>query len=295
MPNGRPVLQGSSRFVRPEPAPHPGTFADIHDGDRTMAGRTIAVEGFTLREGRHAGGSSLPWHRHAGPTICFIYAGSVAEEFADATLECLPGTVKITPAEEAHRNHFGRDDTHGLLVEADPESVERLGNAARVLEERASFHDGHLALLGWRLLAELRGVDAATPLAIEGLLLEVLAGAARGRDLRVCRTAPRWVTEARDLLHDPGQAGTLGELAMVVGVHPVTLARGFRRAYGCSVGAYLRGLRIARAARRLADSDGPLAEIALEAGFADQSHFSNAFRRETGASPSAFRRAVRER
>jgi AraC family transcriptional regulator len=78
-----------------------------------------------------------------------------------------------------------------------------------------------------------------------------------------------------------------------VGVHPVTLARGFRRAYGCSVGAYLRRLRVARAAQRLAETDDALAEIALEAGFADQSHFSNLFRRETGVSPSAFRRSVR--
>ena len=75
----------------------------------------------------------------------------------------------------------------------------------------------------------------------------------------------------------------------------MTLARGFRKAYGCSVGAYLRRLRLARAAERLAESEYTLAEIALEAGFADQSHFSNLFRRETGVSPSAFRRSVRPR
>jgi AraC-like DNA-binding protein len=147
--------------------------------------------------------------------------------------------------------------------------------------------------LAWRLLAELRADDAAAPLAIEGLLLEILAGAARVRETRMGGTVPRWVAEARDLLHDPGQVASLGELATVVGVHPVTLARGFRKAYGCSVGAYLRWLRIARAARRLSETDTPLAEIALEAGFADQSHFSNAFRRETGQSPSAFRRSVK--
>jgi AraC family transcriptional regulator len=75
----------------------------------------------------------------------------------------------------------------------------------------------------------------------------------------------------------------------------VTLARGFRKAYGRSVGAYLRWLRVARAARELAETDAPLAEIALAAGFADQSHFSNVFRRETGLSPSAFRRATQTR
>src|SRR5690349_18796469 len=120
--------------------------------------------------------------------------------------------------------------------------------------------------------------------------------APRASQLRLHGTMPpRWVTEARDLLHDPGRVGSLGELAEAVGVHPVTLARGFRKAYGCSVGAYLRRLRVARAAERLAETDNPLAGIALEAGFADQSHFSNLFRRETGVSPSAFRRSVRPR
>jgi AraC family transcriptional regulator len=258
-----------------------------------MVERAVSVEGFSLREGRHAGGSSLAWHRHAGPTICFVYTGAFDERFTGTTLECTPGTLKITPAAEPHSNRFGREETRGLLVEADAAGMDRLGEHARILHERATFRDPHLALLAWRLLAELRADDSAAPLAIEGLLLEILAGAARVREVRMGGTVPRWVAEARDLLHDPGQVASLGELATVVGVHPVTLARGFRKAYGCSVGAYLRWLRIARAARRLSETDIPLAEVALEAGFADQSHFSNAFRRETGQSPSAFRRSVK--
>ena len=51
--------------------------------------------------------------------------------------------------------------------------------------------------------------------------------------------------------HVGGMEVRLSELAKAVGVHPVTLARGFRKAYGCSVGAYLRWLRVARAARAL--------------------------------------------
>jgi len=104
------------------------------------------------------------------------------------------------------------------------------------------------------------------------------------------------VVQARDLLHaDLTTRRTLGELAAAVGVHPVTLARAFRRSFGCSVGEYLRRLRIERAAAQLGGSETPLATIALTAGFADQSHFSNLFRRETGMSPSAYRRAVRGR
>lgn len=258
-----------------------------------MLERRTTAGGFTLTEGRHMAGSSLPWHAHPGPTLCFVYAGVFTERFTGVTLECTPGTLKVTPAEEPHSNRFGREDTLGLLIEADAARVETLGEHARILEERGSYRDDRLAVLAWRLAGELRQRDTAAPLAIEGLLLELLAGASRERELRFTGSVPRWVADARDYLHEPSRIESLGELAVAVGVHPVTLARGFRKAYGCSVGEYLRWLRVARAARRLAESDAPLAEIALAAGFADQSHFSNAFRRETGVSPSAFRRAVR--
>jgi AraC family transcriptional regulator len=257
-----------------------------------MTARTSTVDGFTLTEGRHPAGSRLPWHTHPGPTLCFVYSGAFTESFAGATLECTPGTFKITPAGERHANRFGREETRGLLVEADAARVERLGAPTRLFAERLSLRDERLATLSWRIADELRRRDAAAPLAIEGLLLELLAGAARERQIRITGGAPHWLSDARDYLHDPGTARSLAELAEAVGVHPATLARGFRKAYGCSVGAYLRRLRVARAARQLADSNAPLAEIALAAGFSDQSHFSNVFRRETGLSPSAFRRAV---
>jgi AraC family transcriptional regulator len=260
-----------------------------------MGERTSIIGGFSLTEGRHAAGSLLPWHTHPWPTLCFVYAGAFTESFAGATLECTPGTIKITPACERHSNRFGREETRGLLVEADASRLERLGEHATVLDQRASLRDDRLAGMAWRIAVELRRRDSAAPLVIEGLLLEILAGAERERELRLSGAVPQWLAEARESLHDPGHPGSLGELAAAVGVHPVTLARGFRKVYGCSVGAYLRRLRVARAARELADTDAPLAEIALAAGFADQSHFSNVFRREMGLSPSAFRRSVRGR
>jgi AraC family transcriptional regulator len=69
----------------------------------------------------------------------------------------------------------------------------------------------------------------------------------------------------------------------------------FRQEYGCTLGDYLRNLRIGFASRRLATSSAPLAEIALAAGFADQSHFTKAFRRATGMTPVAWRRHFRSR
>ncbi len=257
--------------------------------------RTASVAGFTLTEGIHPDGSSLPWHTHAGPTICFVLHGAFTEISAGETLDCRPAMLKVTPAEERHWNRFDRGDAHGLLIEAEAARAEELRPHATVLDRHVSFQGGLPAAIARRIYEELRAMDDAASLAIEGLLLELLAAATRqGHTNSGTRGQPGWILRARDLLHaDLTHRRTLADLAAEVGVHPVTLARGFRRSFGCSVGEYVRRLRIERAATQLGGSEVPLAEIALAAGFSDQSHFSNLFRRETGMSPSAYRRAMR--
>lgn len=260
------------------------------------APKRAAIAGFTLTEGVHTGGSSLPWHTHDGATLCLVLDGAFTEESAGGTLLCTPSTVKVMPAGEPHRNRFDYGDTHGLLIEADASRAEAIRPYSVLLTERVAFEGGPLSVLGRRIYREFSQMDMAAPLAIEGLLLELLAGATREGQMQRIGVGPSWVTRAREILHDdPAAHMSLGSLARAVGVHPVTLARGFRRIYGCSVGEYLRRLRIVQAARRLEESELPLAEIAVAAGFADQSHFSNVFKRQTGFSPSAYRRCVRTR
>ena len=71
------------------------------------------------------------------------------------------------------------------------------------------------------------------------------------------------------------------------------LTRTFRIHYGVTVGAYLRNLRLEQAARALADSMSTIADIAAQAGFYDQSHFTRTFKRKFGLTPQEYRRAAR--
>ncbi len=258
--------------------------------------RTAHVPGFTLTEGVHPAGTSLPWHTHDGPTICFLLEGAFVEVIGGKSVTCTPTTLKFTPAGDRHCNRFDLGDAHGLLIEADPSRVETIRAHSAVLEDRVVFQGGVLAGIAKRIYEELRLMDQAAPLAIEGLLLELLATASRSVNSPLPADRPAWLAEVRDMIHaDPATRRSLAALAGAVGVHPVTLARAFRKAFGCSVGEYVRRLRIERAAAQLGASDTSLAEIALAAGFSDQSHFSNVFRRQTGMSPSHFRRSVKSR
>jgi transcriptional regulator GlxA family with amidase domain len=203
--------------------------------------------------------------------------------------------MKITPAGERHWNRFNRGDVRGLLIEPDNSQLDKLRPYSGVLDERLSFNNGLLSGIGWRVYDEMRKTDSAAPLAIEGLLLELVAAASRLRVQKgTLKLRPNWLDDAREQIHTGLRARpSLSGLAESVGVHPVTLARAFRQAFGCTVGEYVRNLRIEHAAQQLAQTERSLAEIALEAGFSDQSHFSNLFRRHTGLSPFKYRRVVR--
>ena len=72
-------------------------------------------------------------------------------------------------------------------------------------------------------------------------------------------------------------------------MHPVHLAQTFRKFYRCTIGDYVRSLRIEFACRQLAATNMPLSQIALLAGFADQSHFTRTFKETLGVPPSRYR------
>jgi AraC family transcriptional regulator len=257
--------------------------------------RRIEAGGFTVTEGIHRHGAELPWHHHETPTICFVLNGAFTELWRGGSIACTSSTLKITPAGERHWDRFNRGDVRGLLIEADQEQVASIRPYSAVLDERESFQGGLLSGIGWRVYHEMQRMDSTAPLAVEGLLLELVAAASRHQARNGAeRDRPRWLEEARDRIHaELASHPSLSSLARVVGVHPVTLARAFRRAFGCTVGEYIRNLRIERAAHQLAQTQLSLAEIALAAGFSDQSHFSNLFRHHTGLSPSKFRQVVR--
>ena len=193
------------------------------------------------------------------------------------------------PVGAAHTSDFGRSGTRVLAVRSRDTEAVAFGSLLRRLRHvRAAASTA----IGWRIAAELRAADESWPLAAEGFVLQLLSAAGRAEPAAAPRAC--WLRDARELLHEraPGPT-TLSELAAAVGVHPVHLARSFRREYGLTVGEYARGLRLDWAMAQLVEPDATLAGIAAGAGFADQSHFTRAFRAYAGVTPGRYRELVR--
>jgi AraC family transcriptional regulator len=92
-----------------------------------------------------------------------------------------------------------------------------------------------------------------------------------------------------------GTGLTLETMARTAGYSPFQFARLFKATTGLAPHQFVKTLRLERAARMLGD-DSNLAEIALKTGFYDQAHFTNAFRKEFGITPTAYakRRPMRK-
>jgi len=134
--------------------------------------------------------------------------------------------------------------------------------------------------------------DALSALAQESVRA-VYGAAAAGRAAPSARTRRRGreLVEAASIaihgrLHSPPG---LGELARAFGCSPFHLSHVFRQTTGVSLRRYVQQLRARIAADRLAAGAPDLTGLALDLGYADHSHFTNAFRREWGLPPSRFR------
>src|SRR5262245_17195638 len=256
--------------------------------------RTLEAGGFIFTETRHRPELTLPRHANDRATLIAVLSGDYVETLCGTAERHPPGSLILRPPAEVHSNSIGPRGAHCLLVELTAGRLAALEDHGRFFDRPHSLAPGLVTAAALRAIRELSQLDEASPLVLESLALELIAHTLRHDRRPAPNPKPAWLPRVRDLLDaEPGRA-TLTKVAQHAGLHPVYLARAFRAHVGCSVGEYVRRRRVARACDCLATSDMALSEIALASGFHDQSHFSRVFRRYTGMSPGAYRRAMGE-
>jgi AraC family transcriptional regulator len=254
------------------------------------------VGGFILSESAFGPEFAIPAHSHEHPFLYFVLQGMSTEVFGNRSRSAEPSTLVFHPAGETHANHWHGAGGRCFHLEITPPMLGRLREHSAILDGPAEFQGGPPAGVALRLYREFHRDDEVSPLAMEGLALELMAEVARRPAAVTERMPPRWLRQARDLLHARfAGSPSLDEIAAAVGVHPAHLARVFRRQYGCTLGDYMRRLRVDFACHRMTAGDTPLIEIALAAGFADQSHFTKTFKSLVGMTPAKFQRQFRTR
>ena len=242
-----------------------------------------------MTEATHPPGLRVPPHSHEEVHFCLLLQGHYEENCGKHTIVRKPSTLALMASGAIHSNRIHSTGIRFLSIEMTRSWLNRANGRLAFIRGLTQFDNGPLPWLAMRLYREFRSEDDVAPLAMEGLALELLAGVARRSSHSESGTA-NWLRKARDLVHERFQESiSLTDVAEFTEVHPVSLARAFRREYGHTVGEYVRRLRIEFACQKLSASDASLVEIALSAGFSEQSHFSRTFKRLTGLTPSEYR------
>jgi AraC family transcriptional regulator len=233
----------------------------------------------------------VPRHTHDAPHFILVTEGIYVTAARNHKGLCSDGTLIFNPAGTTHRDCFR--STEGKFV-----SVSMGADAANLFESAGSVPvvvgssspsslDGDV---GDRILDEVRNsLSLRTPV-LEGLGFELIALVSLTPERTTSRTLRGWLLQAREMIHDCADLGlTIAELADSAGVHPVYLARAYRRHFGCSPGESLRSIRLRRVRELLGGTNLPLVEIALQCGFSDQSQMTRAFSKIFRTSPARYR------
>jgi AraC family transcriptional regulator len=260
--------------------------------------RSSKVAGFELSERVYSPGYQTPKHTHKQALFCFVMQGYYTETYGASTRECKPSTLLFHPPGELHAEHFHDAGGRSFIIEIAPNWLSQIRQRLPIADNSADFQGGVFELLARKLYREFAQLDQFSPLIVEGVMMEMLGETARGGARKDSLSSPRWLQQAKDLLHARFTENlTLAEIAqnvgVHVGVHPVHLAQTFHKTFHCTIGDYMRKLRIEYACHELATSAKPIVEIALAAGFCDQSHFTRTFKRAIGTAPSQYRESLR--
>ncbi|MEW6736608.1 MAG: AraC family transcriptional regulator [Acidobacteriota bacterium] len=258
--------------------------------------RKIEINEFLLAETAYTSQLVLPAHTHKHAYFCLVLDGTFTEQYENKKRFCGPSTIIFHPSGELHSDQFGIAGGRCFNFQTGNSWLARIRDYSRIFESPSEYRGGKLVQLATRLYREFRLFDTVSPLAIESLALEIIVAASRQAEKGSATSSPNRLKRVREFLQENfSERLTLDQIAKSVDIHPVHLARIFRANYGCTVGEYLRHLRIDAAVRELASSNTPIIDIAFSVGFSSQSHFSTTFKRLIGMTPVEYRTIFRPR
>ena len=260
-----------------------------------FSGRVIArrvLPDFLVEQLDYRAAQVVCTHYHGVPSVIFLASGCCTMQNEARTLvRCHPGTGIVHPAGEMHS--YSCDASSGsemLAITMPTDSTERFRSSLDLRLPRVA-NTITLAHLVQRLKHQMAH-PRTSDLSMEGVILELLGEILLERE----EVRPRLpLHRVRTLLHDRFKERlSLAAIARAADLSPLHLARRFRRQYGVTPAGYVRKLQMEYACHRLAFSSVPIAELAQELSFFDQSHFCHAFKRHVGVTPSAYRQEQRK-
>ena len=247
--------------------------------------RTCQTPAFRVTETIFGGNATLRDHRHEGAYFSFLLAGGYVEKTRTGECVCLRGTVIWHPAGETHSDRFLALGGHLMNLELKSAWIASAEDKIKLPSGRRVVSDGPAYALGLEFYHAVNNDSQPE----EDCGIELLALFSK------CSATqqPAWLRRALELVHASfDRQVTLAIVAKEVGVHPVHVARSFPRYVGCTLGDYLARIRLRHAFDLLQTRETTIASVAAECGFSDQAHLCRVFKKNTGLTPSGYRKLL---
>ena len=247
----------------------------------------------------------LTAHSHDATEICYVARGEV-DWIADGgqCMHLVGGMLSVIPPGVEHHGEMNRiapSDLYWIVIDVSglaPALPSDL--AAPLLRGKpyvAMVGDAFQRLLD-RIIAECASRPIGWRSVVQAHLALLTVEAARLSPVfrhRTQRVSPEPIAQAaRHLARNMEHPPAICDLARQVGLSPTRFHALFRHAMGMTPRDYLGQLRLHEAKRALQETDEEITTLALRLGYPSSQYFSTTFRRYTGLTPRAFRRAAKE-
>jgi AraC family transcriptional regulator len=249
--------------------------------------------GMSVDVKRFAPDALLPPHAHPNAYCCLLLSGSALEEIDGDAVQLKMSSFSVRLPGAKHSVRFGSQPASAIVIEIDPDRLDQFHSEDGRPLPGVWKAPGTACVAAARIAYELAALGPGARLLIEGLALELIGLAIRDLPPEDGPRPPYWLRSAHDrMVEDPQGITTISELAEEAGVHPTHFASSFRKWYRESPTEFARRLRIETAIGLIKTTDLALTEIATTAGYYDQSHFTNEFKKRCGITPGGYRRAL---
>lgn len=253
--------------------------------------KTSILEGITLTDTVYTH-DKVDWHYHENAYFTFILEGNVIEGNKKEVYNCSAGSLLFHNWQEPHYNVKPEGFTRGFHIELEHDWFDNLDFETTNLQGSLNIENPDLKFLLYKIFRETKIDDSATQLSIQLLLLETLSKMIQNHKTETSKK-PTWVAEVNTILHDQFSENlTLQYLSKILNIHPVHLSRDFSKYFQCSLGEYIRKLKVQKSLQLISQKKLDLTTIAFDCGFSDQSHFTRCFKEINGINPSEYRKIL---
>ncbi|PQA95807.1 AraC family transcriptional regulator [Chryseobacterium shigense] len=263
---------------------------NLHNGE--FFGQTnemLRFDGLTITDTEYTH-PYVDWHYHENAYFTFLLQGNMTEGNKKEIYDCPAGTLLYHHWEDAHYNIKPDLFTRGFHLEVTEKWFEKFQLSKDCIEGSFNLKNPALKLLMYRIFRETKLNDPCFELSVHELLLNIfceLSDKVQSYDKK-----PGWVRRIDEILHENfTEKLNLTDLSTTLDVHPVHLSRDFQKHFHCSMGEYVRKLKVNKSLTLL-NTYPSLTELALDCGFADQSHFIRSFKEHMGITPLQYKKLL---